>query len=131
MNGLLWNSEYLFLAVQGWRGVFFVLAGVFAGVSLLVPLLGVEPRSLARAPLKPPVVTGQSMWLGQQIGEMTACLGTVFRIRTFLAILAVNSIWVVCNGGVGFMVVYFQVGQNIAVAHTVPSLEMQCCIAMS
>ncbi|CAL8464778.1 g4313 [Coccomyxa elongata] len=94
--------------IQGWRGVFFALAGAFAGVSLLVPLLGVEPRSLARATLKAPVITGQSRWLGQQIGEMTACLGTVFRIRTFLAILAVNSVWVVCNGGVGFMVVYFQ-----------------------
>ena len=101
-------SQNMYPVVQGWRVVFYGMAGVFAGVSLLVPLLGVEPRTFDRAPLKAPVATGRTGWVGQ-IGEMSACLGTVFRIRTFLAILAVNSVWVVCNGGVGFMVVYFQV----------------------
>ncbi|KAK9917662.1 hypothetical protein WJX75_006978 [Coccomyxa subellipsoidea] len=74
--------------IQGWRAVFFALAGVYAGVSLLVPLLG-------QAALR-------------QLREMGACFGALFRVRTFLAVLAANSVWVICNGGVGFMVVYFQ-----------------------
>lgn len=97
---------------QGWQAVFFGLAVVFAGVSLLVPLIGIEPRSqLAQGRHFKAEWQELSFWKRAegQLREMWSCLGAVFRVRTFLAILAVNSVWVVCNGGIGFMVVYFQV----------------------
>ena len=97
--------------------MFFALAGVYAGVSLLVPLLGVAPRNLIKLTPSGEVAkegletvtdcTGQAAL--RQLREMGACFGALFRVRTFLAVLAANSVWVICNGGVGFMVVYFQV----------------------
>jgi hypothetical protein len=80
--------------VQGWRVIFFAMAGVAALATVAVVFGGVEPRNL-----KPKEVVEQS---GQRLGPLRALRAgsmiilkstwVVFRIRSFQVILAAGIV---------------------------------------
>jgi hypothetical protein len=103
--------------VQGWRFVFFVMAGVATTVTFLVMLFGVEPRKLLYSDVEDGASPRKEQHgvrrLLRTVGKGVAAMFTdavkVFRVPSFVLILFAEIIMVVGGSGAGYQIMYFQV----------------------
>ena len=82
-----------FICTQGWRVVFFSMAGVAAGATVAVFLGGVEPRNLkAKAAVEDSERPGPLRALQKGTMIILKSTWTVFRIRSFQVILVAGIV---------------------------------------
>ena len=101
------------VGVQGWRVIYFVMAGVAGAATAVVLLGGLEPRNLKEKSAVEPKAEENSLlrtlWAGTRV--IWNSTWAVFCIKTFLIILAAGIVGAIAHAGMGYKVMYFQVCQ--------------------
>ena len=96
--------------LQGWRVVFFGMAGVATAATLTVLFGGIEPRNL-----KPKLAEEAGLQRKSLLQTLLAGIrliisntAAVFRVRTFLIILAAGVVGSISITGYSYKTLYFQ-----------------------
>ncbi|KAK9846327.1 hypothetical protein WJX81_001569 [Elliptochloris bilobata] len=96
--------------MQGWRFVFLVMAALALLVTVLVLLFGVEPRSLKakQGAAAPKTTRGGAAAVLAGLRAMVVDAWVVFRVPTFVIVLAAEIVMVVGGAGAGYQILYFR-----------------------